>query len=411
MPNRVTPIHRALGVTGGSLADLLPVAVAEGVPEAEDLDWKRELPHASKPTGMLELSTDLAAMANTSGGLIVYGVEESQGEQRVNAAGRFVSVDGSGTQIDQRVLQAAYQAQPPIRGVFVESVGLASGEQLYAVHIEASEDTPHLVIDRSRPDWFRAPVRHGAHTQYMTERQLEQAYNTRFRGASRAEVTLRELADQMHGHFAFSDYPVLVAVAVPRRARPAWADSLSEDKARHLFRVSDRLTSPPFPYALPYGRLPAGHRVRVGMRRWVDRYGPARSEIHHDGSIACAIELGPWRASSNEDAAANEVSGPMIEGLACEFAALVHEVGVKLSIDTYDVRVHIGWGGEGPVLIRSPHPMGSFYNDADPDYSVRTFQPVLTSISPSTVEENRVSDAALFARDLLAQVGLEPTKL
>jgi len=135
MTNRITPLHRALGVLDGTLADLLPAALAQTVAEDEDLDWKRELPHTSNPNGMLELATDFAAMANTSGGLIVYGVGEAA---EGNAADQFVSVVGDSAAVDQRLHQAAYRAQPPITGMMVEPVTLVSGEQLYAVHIDAS---------------------------------------------------------------------------------------------------------------------------------------------------------------------------------------------------------------------------------------------------------------------------------
>lgn len=348
MPTRVNPLHRALGVVEGALEDLLPMAVARNIAEAEDLDWKRDLPHSSKPTAMLDLSTDLAAMANTSGGLVVYGVDETPAEGAVNAAGRLVSVTGPAAEVDQRLHQAAYLAQPPIRGMHVEQVTMPSGEHLYAVHIAASDEAPHLVVDRSRRDWFRAPIRHGAHTQYMTERQLEQAYAGRFSSISRREDVLSDLVAQCCAHFDLSEYPVLVAAAVPRRPRPVWAAQPTAQDARDLFASASRLPSPPFPSNLPPQLLPDGHHVRVGLRRWVDRYTQARAEIHHDGSVVCAFQLGPWRVRSDEPAAAHEVSSQHIEPLAYEVSTLVHNVGSDLGVDSYDVKVEIGWSGTQP---------------------------------------------------------------
>ena len=412
MPTRITPLHRALGVAGGVLADLVPLAVAQNTVEAEDLDWKRELPHPSKPTAMLELSTDLAAMANTSGGLIVYGVEEAAAGATTHGAGALATVAAPAAEVDQRLHQAAYQAQPPIRQIVVEAFTVPSGEQLYAVHVAASEEAPHLVVDRDRRDWFRAPIRHGAHTQYMTERQLEQAYSDRFGKVRRREEILLDLVAQCGAYSSVSEHPVLVAVAVPRRPRPGWASELTEEEARFLFASASRFESPPFPADLPRQMLPNGRRTRVGLRRWVDQYDDDRSEIHHDGSVACAFKLGPWRAEPEVNAAANEVASTDIEALACEFVMLMHDVGRKLSIDSYDVRVEIRWRYPEPVAIRAPHPMLSrHFVAAERDKVVHRFVPVVLTVTVSPDAGVRVSDASQIATDLLAQGGLLPASL
>ncbi|MFC5679104.1 helix-turn-helix domain-containing protein [Aeromicrobium endophyticum] len=45
--------------------------------ETNDLDWKSDLPPA-KGLSQTDFPKDVAAMANSAGGLIVYGVRESQ---------------------------------------------------------------------------------------------------------------------------------------------------------------------------------------------------------------------------------------------------------------------------------------------------------------------------------------------
>jgi hypothetical protein len=59
--------------------------------EHEDLEWKRALPLTAGADKCLardaqqgELAKDIAAMANTHGGLIVYGVAERPGESRAD---------------------------------------------------------------------------------------------------------------------------------------------------------------------------------------------------------------------------------------------------------------------------------------------------------------------------------------
>ena len=69
-----TALHRALGVAPGPLTDeLLDAAVSSGVMETTDLDWKSELPPA-KGLPQTDFPKDVAAMANSGGGVIVFGV-------------------------------------------------------------------------------------------------------------------------------------------------------------------------------------------------------------------------------------------------------------------------------------------------------------------------------------------------
>ncbi|MEV7482422.1 AlbA family DNA-binding domain-containing protein [Streptomyces halstedii] len=73
-----TPLHRILGLAPGPLTgDLLDAAVKAGVTEHSDLDWKSELPPA-KGLPQTDFPKDVAAMANSGGGVIVYGVQETQ---------------------------------------------------------------------------------------------------------------------------------------------------------------------------------------------------------------------------------------------------------------------------------------------------------------------------------------------
>jgi hypothetical protein len=94
---KLTPLHLALGVNRSDLSiDLIREACAQAVREREDLDWKSTLPitlpfenKAGRDEQQDELAKDIAAMANTRGGLIAYGVAEVAA---TNAASHIVSV-------------------------------------------------------------------------------------------------------------------------------------------------------------------------------------------------------------------------------------------------------------------------------------------------------------------------------
>src|SRR5689334_22380190 len=88
-----TALHRAAGVGPGPLTDeVLDAAVAAATVETNDLDWKAELPPA-KGLPQSDFPKDVAAMANSGGGVIVYGVLEQQkaATQRANV-GEFDEV-------------------------------------------------------------------------------------------------------------------------------------------------------------------------------------------------------------------------------------------------------------------------------------------------------------------------------
>jgi predicted HTH transcriptional regulator len=73
-----TALHRYLGEAPSPLADdMIDRAIAQGLRETDDLDWKSELP----PLGAIpnsDFPKDVAAMANSGGGTLVFGVTEKQ---------------------------------------------------------------------------------------------------------------------------------------------------------------------------------------------------------------------------------------------------------------------------------------------------------------------------------------------
>ncbi|MEW2290809.1 ATP-binding protein [Streptomyces sp. NPDC047841] len=52
-------------------------AAADRLAESDDLDWKEQLPQPLREGRWDELTKDVAAMANTRGGLIIFGVRDA----------------------------------------------------------------------------------------------------------------------------------------------------------------------------------------------------------------------------------------------------------------------------------------------------------------------------------------------
>ena len=73
-----TPIHRVLGLEPGNISiNLFKQAVEHSVEETADLDWKQVAYDSRKPRWDEEAAKDIAAMANSGGGWIVFGIEGS----------------------------------------------------------------------------------------------------------------------------------------------------------------------------------------------------------------------------------------------------------------------------------------------------------------------------------------------
>src|SRR4051794_13022964 len=166
-----TALHRELGLQPGPLTnEMLDQAIAAGVAETDDLDWKKNLPDA-KGLPISEVPKDIAAMANSGGGMIIYGVEEHQ----KSANGRR-DVGEISEQYERAYCSAAVTAiHPPIFGLNFYPLGTDT-TRAWAVVIPPSVDAPHLIY---RNEYFGAPIRNHADTVWMREWQLETFYRRR----------------------------------------------------------------------------------------------------------------------------------------------------------------------------------------------------------------------------------------
>ncbi|MDT0551498.1 AlbA family DNA-binding domain-containing protein, partial [Streptomyces lonegramiae] len=121
--------------------------MAAGSPETDDLDWKSELPPA-KGLSQTDFPKDVAAMANSGGGVIVYGVTEWQ-----KAATGRVDVGEFDEAYERSLRSAAITAiSPPVFGLAVQALG-DEGRRAVVVVVPASVDGPHMIY---RNEYFGA---------------------------------------------------------------------------------------------------------------------------------------------------------------------------------------------------------------------------------------------------------------
>lgn len=123
----ITPLHLALGELDSPLDyDLVSRACQNRITERTGLDWKLALPltaedAAAKREQQAELAKDIAAMANSGGGMVVYGVAEAPGN--TSAAGSVQPVGLVTETTKQQIRQVAGNLiYPPVAGLELLSI-------------------------------------------------------------------------------------------------------------------------------------------------------------------------------------------------------------------------------------------------------------------------------------------------
>lgn len=155
-------------------------------PESQTLEFKRELPGNSDKEKH-ELCKDVAALANTEGGDLVYGIEEKAG-----AAGSIYPIAAESSDAAMRRIAQVLDAgiEPRIQGIKMRNVDVTSGYSL-VVRVPTSFDGPHCIrTNNSR----RFVMRNGTNITDMSFDQLRGAFD---RTATFAERARRFIADRL----------------------------------------------------------------------------------------------------------------------------------------------------------------------------------------------------------------------
>jgi Putative DNA-binding domain len=354
-------IHAELGLSPGPLThDMVARAVAQHLRENDDLDWKqdlawkkKDLPPDEKEKKKREFAKDVAAMANTRGGLIVFGVSE-QNEEAVDLPGVL-----NDERERQNIRSLAWQrVRPLIDGLVIEPLNdEAGGQGLIVVSVPSSPDSPHIVGEKNE---MGVPYRDGSDTRWMTEGQLERAYRDRFARRADDRAALSGLIDSLIPEIDLQSGIWVGVSARPIAPLPPTLDRPQANQAtstmNDMLRLSAEILGNPVGGLRMLRELPndAVLNPRNGLRRWVirsNRYSTdpheqvdwAVVELHHDGCVALAVGLGNMvndRGSSELDPNVRRVPYRFVDVAIADAVALI--VSHVRSL-----------GGAGPILIRA----------------------------------------------------------
>jgi len=139
----------------------LVTLVEANVAESPVLDYKALLP-ASNDAGKKELLADISAMANTSGGVILYGITEARDEEdgKTDRPESLVGLAGTNAAHEQQRLEQVIRSglDPPLARFLVRPIFNADrSTYVMAIGVVSSMLAPHAVATATTmPFWRRA---------------------------------------------------------------------------------------------------------------------------------------------------------------------------------------------------------------------------------------------------------------
>lgn len=167
-------LHKAINtITEADLQRL----VDEGQGEDLQLEFKQELP-GNSDDGKKEFLKDVTAMANSSGGDIIYGIREDRSNQdEAGRAAELVGLGASGIGADAAKLWMTgllnSSVEERILGVAIRDVQLSTGGYALVIRVPKSWNAPHVVSHRNH---WRFYARNSAGVYPMNVSELRAAF-------------------------------------------------------------------------------------------------------------------------------------------------------------------------------------------------------------------------------------------
>lgn len=400
-----TPLHREVGDVPGPLTwDMLEKAVELEVSETDDLDYKQTLP-PNHPQWQDEFAKDVAAQANSGGGLLIFGIAEKRGH---GTAREITPVEMS--EQDRLNMQrvAFSKVHPPVVGLeFHVITDGTAGKAVVALLVPDSVDAPHLVL---KNDLFGAPVRNDARTAWMNERLIESTYRRRFADRERRDREVAELYRDKVEDLDLGGSVWAVAAArpiVPTGHRQRIVSGQAQQVAELGGRIAMNLREQGF------GLLNNFHdNPRPGLRRWTWTYPSisqpgrkqARMEVHFDGSVTAALKVGGMERGWED--APHHVGSTRIEAFLSDVGSMVRAAATKFGLQAnYSLRSGLEWEAPNLVYVRPPDPQiqGLFL---DSDYGMSRFRPVESELDLSGADSGLAESLLEHGLDVLNQAGI-----
>ena len=408
-----TPIHRALGLEPGNLTlELIEKAIEAGLEETADFDMKRVVPNLKEDKSKQEIAKDIAAMANSGGGWIIYGV----GEGASDIAGSIHPCEWTATE-EQQMLNIAYtKIDPPVVGLEFNKISCGENpdeKYLVLMHIPDSVDAPHFA--RAEKNNFSAPRRNGPHTNPMTYRDIERGFRERFQRGVEQEKTLQGYFEEATEALNPEQGVFLAIAAVPVTPKIS-ATPVSEET---VYQYANQMLNPEFLHNFERTMyeigFPPNPEAKKGYRRWLIRTN-VNSKVQYrkyfcdNGSMLASYQLGYIRRCDelfHDESKKNHCLSKHIEFVIADFMSLLRSYSQGHKVyGTYRIRAGLVGSSDAPITIRT---MSNFNEVLEESYSepIKRFQPVSTFIDPLAPIEDVLPPLRTLALDIVNQGGIQ----
>jgi hypothetical protein len=276
--------------------------------------------------------------------------------------------------------------QAPVFNLDLRRLG-DEGQRALVVIVPASTEAPHLIY---RGEYFGAPVRNNADTEWMKERQLELMYRARLEERRNSTDALDHLYREIAAGQPNAGPACLIAAARPRMPRSG--QRIDRDRAR-------RILSDAVPVGLsfvgrdPYGAHPLDfvdqHNPRIGFRRWTapntatnerTRCFASRIGVHDDGSVTVAATVGGQALTSSGQFESYEINASSVECCIADLLALIRVSSSELGTGDYELQLGFEWPGKPATDLVMLFPSRGFGPDREGVASLSTTAPLITTI-------------------------------
>ncbi|NMI54225.1 MULTISPECIES: helix-turn-helix domain-containing protein [unclassified Streptomyces] len=241
-----------------------------GVSESYDLEFKGEL-YGGNDKAKRDLAGDMAALANTAGGVLLLGVAEDDQARAAELPGVALS-DGEVLRIRNIVADMVH----PLPTFDVRQIEDPNnpGHGFLMIAVPRSPSAPHGVLVN---EGLRYPRRNGASIIYLTEAEVAAAYQDRFARRQTRHDDLVRYERDLVCRLDASDQTYVVVTLVPDLSGDFTLDTKALRTFQQETRDKDLLV------------IPRGVFIRyvtVGSRRLIAHGGPEPAKA---GWLACEL--------------------------------------------------------------------------------------------------------------------------
>lgn len=261
--------------------------IGNQVSEAFDLDFKSEM-YGHSDRDKRDAATDVAALANTAGGLIAIGIMEDDQARASTAPG--VPLAEEDERRIRQIIGTHVVPMPVLDLIRVEDPDQA-GHGLVLIAVPRSPLAPHAVIVN---EGLRYPRRNGATTRYLSEPEVAAAYRERFAAARSQSERAQEIEAEAISRLATGEDSLWVVTSlVPDLPGESVIDQGALNAARREMLGQSPLIAP---LGVAWRRVNIGRRKLLAdgtmdnnrLARWL------AADLHEDGAgVFAAPVLSP----------------------------------------------------------------------------------------------------------------------